>query len=711
MATLEKIRSKSVFLIVVIGVALLAFIVGDALTNSQNIFGERTTIAKVGGTKIDFTDYQRKREELNNQLEEARRQNPAQFANFDSQVLAQMALDQVMQEKLLDAAAEKAGIRTTGNILRFYMIENPQNQEVLQIVQQLNANGLSVQTPQQAYEIIFNPKRNGLTEAQVEPFQRLWLNAEKQMKDNLKGMIYQRVLAGTVKANDLDKKALYNDYVATSNVDYAFLPYGNLTEKDYPVTKDDLKKKYDETKALFEVLEPTKDVAFINVSISASAEDRANARALAQQTVAALRDSAGQLSKQLKKDGVTLAHHSMRASDLPSGAVKDFVTTAPKDSVKLISENIQGFSIVRVGKRSVEVDSIQVNLITTASQALGNKVLAALNAGLSVDSISATFGIDSVVPQLEQWIPLYTADGPTNAIPTETLDSLRNAGGKYVTLQSAPQGMLIGKIVKENAPVAIYEFDQADYLLGPSVKTVNDERAKLEKFLLENKTAADFVKNAEKAGYQLQQFSFTQSTPAVPRMMGLNSYYPDSRQVVRWVMIDGKDGEVSHIYESKNALTPAIYAVAVERSYDDYVPVENPSVKELLTQQVRASKAGDKLVEKYGKNTQSIQAAAQAMGVTPQNAATFRFGSNPGINDAAVMGKIAGSKADKKVVIVKGDDGVYVYQVNGNAKENFPYTDQMYQQQYYQVVNPNLVEMIRGDKKIKNNIYKFEAGE
>ena len=32
MATLEKIRSKSVLLIVIIGLALLAFIVGDALT-------------------------------------------------------------------------------------------------------------------------------------------------------------------------------------------------------------------------------------------------------------------------------------------------------------------------------------------------------------------------------------------------------------------------------------------------------------------------------------------------------------------------------------------------------------------------------------------------------------------------------------------------------------------------------------------------------
>ncbi|MDE6007626.1 MAG: SurA N-terminal domain-containing protein, partial [Muribaculaceae bacterium] len=66
MATLEKIRSKSVFLIIVIGVALLAFIVGDAITNGRNLFGDHTTVAKVGGEKIDYTDYMRKREELNN---------------------------------------------------------------------------------------------------------------------------------------------------------------------------------------------------------------------------------------------------------------------------------------------------------------------------------------------------------------------------------------------------------------------------------------------------------------------------------------------------------------------------------------------------------------------------------------------------------------------------------------------------------------------
>ncbi len=711
MATLEKIRSKSVFLIVVIGVALLAFIVGDALTNSQNIFGDRTTVAKVGSAKIDFTEYQRKREELNNQLEEARRQNPAQFANFDTQVLSEMAIDQLMQENVIINAAEKAGIRTSGNLLHYYMIDNPQNQRVMDIVRQLNTAGLSVQTPQQAYEVIFNPKRNGLTDAQMEPFQRLWLATEKEMKETLKGTVYQRVLAGTVKANDLDKKALYNDYVNTTAVDLAYLPYGVLDPKEYPVSADELKKAYSDKKGLFKVDEATKDVSFISVSISASSADRDAARQLAQNTIKELRDSAGQLSKATKKEGVAFTHHSLRASDLPAGTVKDFVMNSPKDSVKLISETVSGFTVVRVGKRSETVDSIQVTLVSTASEALGDKVLAALNAGLSADSITAHFPMDSVAPQIDQWIPLYTAQGPTNAIPEDMLDSLRNAAGRYVTLQSGPQGMFIGKIVKQNPPVTVYEYDEAEYKLGPSVKTVNEERAKLEKFLLENKTAADFAKNAEKAGYTVQNFSFTQSTPAVPRMMGMNSYYPDSRQVVRWVMIDAKDGQVSHIYESKDVLAPSLYAVAVDRSYDDYAPVSNPSVNTMLTQQVRASKAGDKFVEKYGKKTQSLQSAAQAMGVSPTNVTTFRFGRNPNVNDAAVMGRINGSKADKKVVITKGKDGVYVYQVVGKNTETFPFNDQMYEQQYYQLVNPNLLEMVKGDKKVKNNIYKFEAGD
>lgn len=710
MATLEKIRSKSVFLIVVIGVALLAFIVGDALTNSQNLFGDRTTVAKIGGDKIDYHDYQRKREELNSRLEEARKQNPQQYAGFDTQLLSQMAINELVGETLLDEAVAKSGIRISGDQLRFYVLEQPINREALtRIIQQLNASGLSVGTPQQAYEVIFNPKRNGLTDAQMEPFQRAWIAMEEETKQMIARQSYQRLVYGAVKANDLDKKALYNDFVATTKAEVAYLPFGLLDEKKYPVSDAELNAKYAEKKNEFKVEEPTKDIAFIAVNITASEADRAAAKKLAAETLASMRDSAG-VSKQLRKEGVVVDRRQLRASDIPAGTIKDFVTSAPVDSIRMISENIQGFTAVKMLGRTTAVDSIQLNLVQVAGANLPAKVLASLNSGLAADSISKKFSPDSVMAQTEQWIPLYTADGPTQAIQKAQLDSLLNAGGRYITLMQQPEGAVLAQVVKQNPPVSLYEYEEVTYSLKPSAKTIDSERSKLEKFLTANTNAKDFVANAAKAGYSVQDFSLTQSSPAVPRMMGMNSFFPESRQVVRWVMIDGKPGEVSHIYESKDSQRPMLYAAAVTAEYDDYAPLTNKDVKSYITDQARRSKAGDEMVKKYTKSASSVDAAAKAMGVEKQTYDKIRLSRSGSIRDAAVLGQVIGSGKGKPVV-VKGNDGVYVFQVTDKATETFPYNEDQYEQQYFQMINPQFEEMLKGSKKFVNNAYKFEGGD
>ena len=60
MATLEKIRKRSVLLLVIIGAALVAFIIGDFLNSGRNIFGDGTTVAKVDGEKIDYLAFQKR---------------------------------------------------------------------------------------------------------------------------------------------------------------------------------------------------------------------------------------------------------------------------------------------------------------------------------------------------------------------------------------------------------------------------------------------------------------------------------------------------------------------------------------------------------------------------------------------------------------------------------------------------------------------------
>ncbi|MCH5230716.1 MAG: SurA N-terminal domain-containing protein [Muribaculaceae bacterium] len=709
MATLEKIRSKSVLLIVVIGVALLAFIIGDAITNSRNLFGDQTTVAKVGGSKIDYMDYQRKREELNSQLENARRQNPAQFANYDTQVLPQMAVDQLMGDALLDQAVADAGIRTSPTQLSYYIFDQPINPRLGEIMQQLQASNIMVSSPREAYQYITNPTQYGLTEAEMAPFQQYWVVMQNETAKLVNRNTYQRLLMGTVRANDLDKKALYNDYVGTRNVDVAYKPYGNVSDEKYAPSEKEIREEYNNVKGQYKVDELTKEIAFIAVTIAPSDADKEAASQLARQTAEAMRAGDASSNKELRKEGVVVTHRKVREKDMNNGAVKDFVTTAPKDSVEIVTDNIKGFTVVKVGPRKVEVDSLQLNIVQVAGEGLATTTLASLNSGLSIDSVSST-SPDSIFVQKEQWISLYNANGATGALDASQVDSLVNANGKYITLVTSPNGSVLATVTEKSAPKTIYEFDEVNYELKPSTTTINEARVKLEDFLTANETAKLFEENAPKEGYTVKNVDLNASTPAVPRMAGMQSFYPDSRQVVRWVMIDGKPGAVSHVYESKDAMSPALYAAAVLSSYDDYVPLNNQEVLNSVSDRVRKSKAAEEMMGEYSSQTSSVASAATAMGVEPRNNASFRFARNPQVRDAAVVGQIAGSKPGE-VVLVKGDSGVYAFQVVSENTENFPYTDSQYEQQYFQLVNPNLGEMLKGAKKYKNNIYKFEAGD
>ena len=710
MATLEKIRSKSVLLIVVIGVALLAFIIGDAITNSRNLFGNQTTVAKIGKTKIEYNDYVRKREELNQQLEIARRQSPAQFANYDSQTLAQLAVDQLMGEALVDDAADDAGIRTSSSQLSYYILQQPINTRTNEIVQQLNAAGYGVSTPAQAYEIIFNPKRNGIPEAEMAPFQQYWVAMENETAQMIRRNTYQRLLMNTVRANDLDKKALYNDYVATRNVDVVFLPYSDVSDEKYAPTDQELKAEYNNIKGNFKVEELTKEIGFIAVNIVPSDEDHRAAGLLAEQTLAALKEGNASGNKELRKEGIVVTHRQLREQDLPRGAVKDFVLSASVDSVNVVTQNINGFTVVKVGPKKYETDSIQLNIVQVAGEVLAQNALKSLNSGLPIDSLASTYSPDSIFVQKEQWLALYNAQGATGVLEASQLDSLNNAGGKYISLLSTPQGSVLAKVTKKTAPTAIFEFDEVNYELKPSTATVNDARTKLEDFLASNENAKQFIENASKEGYTVRRLNLNSSTPAVPRIAGSQNFYPDSRQVVRWVMMDGKTGAVSHIYESKDAMSPALYAAAVVGEYDEYVPLNNTDVMQAVSNRVRNSKAGDEMLGKYNSQTSTIETAASAMGVEKRNNPTFRFARDGQVVDAAVVGQIAGSKPGK-VVLVKGDSGVYAYQVVSEDTENFPYTESQYEQQYYQLVNPNMAQMLKGAQHYNNNVYKFEAGD
>ena len=98
MATLEKIRSKSVLLFTVIIVALLAFILGDFFNSGRSLFGNSTTVAKIGDNEIDVQLYQQRLNEANQQLQAQGQQQDPEMVQ--AQVLQQMLFESLMQLRI-----------------------------------------------------------------------------------------------------------------------------------------------------------------------------------------------------------------------------------------------------------------------------------------------------------------------------------------------------------------------------------------------------------------------------------------------------------------------------------------------------------------------------------------------------------------------------------------------------------------------------------
>lgn len=695
MATLEKIRSKSVLLIVVIGVALLAFIVGDALTNGQNLFGDPTTVANVDGNKIDVTEFQRK-------LEEASQQNQNSQRPVDEQLLTEQVLDNMIMETLINEAVDNLGISASSEQLRKHMLENFSNQEVAMLVQQMNAAGMNATTPAEAHDMIFNPKKYGLPESQVEGLQLAWINMENAAKEQIKMRTYATLLQNTFKANDLDKKVLFDDVNKSYNVKLAFKPYGQLDEKKYPVTDAELKAEYAKVKEEYKLDEPSKSLQFISVSIAPSAADIQASKKLAQDVVASLKKESD-LNKDLKGMGVILNHKVLRAKDL-AGATKGFVTVAPKDSVSIIREDINGFTIVKMGSKSEEVDSIQLNIVNVVGEKLPAKVLASLNGGVSIDSIQSMYK-DSVMVQKELWQQLVSAQG-RSMIDKAQLDTLLNAGNDYFELMKQQQGAVLVKVVKKNAPVSVYEYDEVSYTLTPSTETISAEREKLEKFVAENNTAAKFVENASKAGFTNVPYLVSASTPAIG---GGQIYQPNTRPVVKWAVLDASVGEVSEIFESLEGTRPQLYVAALEAEYDTYLPYNYATVKSALERKIRSDKAGEEMVKQYaGKKT--AEDVAQIMGVTASER-IVEFGNPNKVGDAETLAKIVNTAAGKPVTVVKGKNGVYAFEVVSVVDNKLEYEDDKYAQKYNSNHRPDFVKIIRGNKDIENKILKFYGGK
>ena len=161
MATLEKIRQRKKILALVIGAALLAFIIEEGV-RALGLIGSTTTIAKVGNEKIEYHDFM-------NRMNQVNADEQANDQRTDGALRQQQVLDEMINEKLLEQEYEKLGLDVSSDEITELMTGKNPAPSVVQFAQQAGA-----QSPAELYEFISNPTKQGVQKSQIAELESQW---------------------------------------------------------------------------------------------------------------------------------------------------------------------------------------------------------------------------------------------------------------------------------------------------------------------------------------------------------------------------------------------------------------------------------------------------------------------------------------------------------------------------------------------------------
>ena len=714
MAALGKIRSKGGILVGAIGLALFAFLAGDAARSCDGIKGEaRQQIGEILGKKISVQDYQKLIDEYQSAIKFTMQRD-----NLTDQELKQVE-DQVWQQlvsnRVIEADAEKVGLTVT--------------EKEIQNVLNEGTNPMLVQTPfvnQQTGRFDVNAlkqffdsynKAKAAKSPQVEQMQAIydyWLFVEKNLRAQLLGQKYQALLASCVLSNKAEAKMAFKDNNEESQIQLASLAYSTVKDADVKVTDDDLKAKYAELKPAFRQNVETRDIKFVDFQIKASAADRS-------QVVKEMND----FQKQLASAADPAAVVSKSGSEIPylglpvsNKAYQQYPDIASKiDSLSVgttgVVENAQDntLNIIRVLSKAQLADSIQFRQINIAAatpdeaRAKADSIQKALAGGADFDALAKRYGQTGekvwFTGQQYEMAPSMNQDNRTfvNALLNGEVNATQNL--------ALTQGNIILQVLDKKAFTTKTTAAVIKKVVDFSKATRSNAYNKFSEFVAKSSTVADLEKNAPKSGYQVQ--SLNDISTAEHYVGGI----PGTRDALKW-LFEAKQGEVSPLYECGNndhLLVIALTAVHPQgyRSWDD------AEVKEILKREVIKDKKAEKLMAKL-KGVNSI-AAAQAKGakISSVNQITFAapaFVQATGSVEPALSGAVAGTAAGKfSKAPVKGNAGVYVFQVvKKSMRAGSKYDETLVMQQAAQA-NMQLVGNFMQDlilkAKVVDNRYLF----
>jgi peptidyl-prolyl cis-trans isomerase D len=683
MATLEKIRSKSVLLLIIVGAALLAFIIGDFFTSGRTLFGTGTTIATAGDQKVDIQEFQRR----------VQQEQQAGRKSTDAAVLQQRVLNDMIAEKLFDEEIKNLGIVVTDAELTEMMV-GKNSATVDRMVQQFGFPDAAT-----LHDMAYNPTKYNMPQDQAVQLQQYWVELESNVEKMLLQQKFQNLFGGVLAANDLDARAIYDDMASTASVLYAKKDLSSLPDADFKVEESDINAIYNEEKGQYKIEEPTRLVNYISVNIVPSQTDLLAGQQTVENALVALNNST-EAQGLPELSAFVVEPQKLSQADVDRQArLKAVLDTLSTGRAALVSRNGNDYTLAKLMGKTQASDKVTLDFMAVqGTRAQIDSLVAVLNSGVSFDSVAAS----PLVAQSQKASEISLLD-PNSAMVTELIEG--RATGTYFAPDTLAQGGRIVRVAERAVPTTVYDLAMATYTVEPSNATVNDLESGLQTYVNSHKTAKEFADSAQAAGFTTFPAYVTASSPMIGNLN-------ESHSAVAWAM-DAKKGQVSPVFG--DIQTGRFIAVALDDIYEDYRPARDPQVNAALSAKALNNKKAAKLLADYQGKAKDVAGYAAVMGAqvdtTTVNLSQYMI-PGIGMNEAAVQGRVAAAKAGQLVGPMQANNSVVVLQVLNIDNEGRPYSYdesaiRFGQQRGAGRMANMLPAILLGNNKIKNNINKF----
>jgi peptidyl-prolyl cis-trans isomerase D len=586
MAAIGSIRKHSTMLVIVIGVALAAFILGDFAKRRGR---HDVNVGVIDGQEVTIMDFNKKFE---TNLDNTKRQKQTTTLTSAEQAsIRNQTWEQLVKEIIMGEEFNELGIDVTADEL-FDMIQGP------------NPDPLIVQSFTDPNTGVFDRSRviNYLKNLDNMPpeAKQQWLDFEKYLKEKRmqekfnalisKGYYVPKALAMNAYREDNDRASV--SFVASKIM--------NVPDSIVTVTDDDYRTYYDANKEKFKQAAGC-DIDFVIFKVTPSQRDIQKAK---KEIVAIAREfkQTDDVDRFMKVNSDTPYDSTWKTkSELPVEI--DSVMFAEKPgfvSNYWFSNNT--YYVARLMDKQMRPDSIEASHILIAykgafranpaidrtkeeAEKLADSLLNLFNKRKAkLSDLAVTYSDDPSAKQNNGDLGWFK-DGAM--VPGFNNACIETKVGKY-TLAETPFGYHVIKVTGKKEPVEKVKVAILTLEVVPGNETYQNTFADASKLASENKTEEAFNKAVE-------EMHLTKlSQPKIHEMTSNIRGYENVRQVVRWAFNEDTEiGSVSDVFDLEGAYMVAV----VTNKYSEGVPTLE-ELKPMIARSVLNVKKGEYLANK-----------------------------------------------------------------------------------------------------------------